>query len=195
MLPALRPTVHLGPLVRAAPAALAGAVPIGVAVALATLVASGCLASRPPLGPASATPVFDPAEFFVGRSTGTGELSIRARGTEPVRVESVGTELADGRVRLVQTIRRGDGEPTERTWVLERQAPGRWTGTLTEARGPVEATVDGNELRIRYRTGPVTTVRQRLRLQPGGRVALNHLSVRVLGVPVARLAERIEKAE
>ena len=166
-----------------------------LALVLGALVLPGCLAGRPALGEGSPTPVFDPGAFFVGRLVGAGELSVRARGTEPVRVESVGTELADGSVRLVQTIRRGDAEPYERTWTLRRRSPGRWTGALTEADGPVEAVVDGNELRIRYRTGAVTTVSQRLLLQPGGRVALNRLTVKVLGVPVARLSERIEKAE
>ena len=168
---------------------------VPLAVCVGALVLSGCLASRPPLGEPSPTPVFDPAAFFVGRSSGQGELSIRARGTEPVRVESVGTRLGDGSVRLVQTITRGDGEPYERTWVLREVSPTRWTGTLTEARGPVEVTVDGNELAIRYRTGTFTTIDQRLLLQPGGDVALNRLTARVLGVPIARLSERIEKAE
>ncbi len=138
--------------------------------------------------------MFDPAEFFVGRSSGQGELSIRARGTEPVRVESVGTRQPDGSVRLLQTIQRGDDEPYDRTWTLRPESPTRWTGTLTEATGPVETMVDGNQLRIHYRTGTFTTVDQRLVLQPGGDVALNRLTVKVLGVPVARLSERIEKA-
>ena len=168
---------------------------VPLALVLGVLLLPGCLAGRPPLGEGSPTPVFDPAEFFVGRSSGEGELSIRARGTEPVRVESVGTELADGSVRLVQKIRRGDSEPYERTWTLRRRSPGQWTGALTEADGPVEAVIDGNELHIRYRTGTFTTVGQRLLLQPGGRVALNRLTVTVLGVPVARLSERIEKAD
>ena len=139
--------------------------------------------------------MFDPAEFFVGRSSGEGQLSIRARGTEPVHVESRGAQLNDGSVRLVQTVRRGDVEPYQRTWVLRRESPTRWTGTLTEAEGPVEATISGNDLRIHYRTGAVTTVDQRLLLQPGADVALNRLTVKVLGLPMARLSERIEKAQ
>ena len=99
-------------------------------------------------------------------------------------------------MQLVQTVRRGvTPTRTSGTWRLRRESAERWTGTLTEAEGPVEATVDGNEFRIRYRTGAVTTVRQRLLLQPGGSVALNRLTVNVLGVPIARLSERIEKAE
>ena len=169
--------------------------PMRSAFVLLLLLLSGCLASQPPLGEPSPTPVFDPAEFFVGRSSGRGTVTIRARGTDTVRVESVGTRQPDGAVRLEQTIRRGDAEPYDRVWTLRQSSPGRWTGELTEADGPVEATVEGNELRIGYRTGTFTTVRQRLLLQPGGDVALNRLTVYVLGVPVARLAERIEKAE
>ena len=161
---------------------------------LLLVVLSGCLASQPPLGDASPTPVFDPAEFFVGRSSGLGTVTIRASGTDTVRVESVGTRQPDGSVRLEQTIQRGDGDPYGRVWTLRPVSPAEWTGELSEADGPVTATVDGNELRIRYKTSATTTVRQRLLLQPGGDVALNRLTVYVLGVPVARLAERIEKA-
>ena len=179
-------------LLRPAPLAGVACAPALVAV---LLVLPGCLAGRPPLGEPSPTPVFDPAEFFVGRSSGLGLLSIRASGTDTVRVESVGTRLDGGAVRLVQTVRRGDAEPYEREWTLRPVSATEWTGTLTEADGPVEVTVNGNELRIRYRTGTFTAIRQRLLLQPGGDVALNRLTATVLGVPVARLSERIAKAE
>lgn len=165
-----------------------------VPLALAAVLLSGCLASRASLGPATDSPVFDPGAFFVGRSSGEGQLSIRGRGTQPVSVESVGTRQPDGSVRLVQSIRRGADAPTERTWSLRPVTETEWTGTLTEATGPVTARVDGNELRIHYRTGPFTAVDQRLRLQPGGDVALNRLTVTLLGLPIARLSERIERA-
>lgn len=185
----------LRPFSRPALLAVAGGLTAVAGGAVWLAVLSGCLVGRPSMGEASPTPVFDPAEFFVGRSSGEGRLSIRTRGTDTVRVESVGTRQPDGAIRLVQTIRRGGGDPYQRTWTLRPVSATEWTGTLTEAEGPVRVTVDGNELRIRYRTGTFTTIDQRLLLQPGGRVALNRLTATVLGVTIARLSERIEKAK
>lgn len=150
---------------------------------------AGCLPALPHVESA-AEPAFDPIAFFSGRTEGLGVLHVRARPPEVVRVESVGAPT-DGGIELRQRIRRGEGAPTDRVWVLRRTGPGAFSGTLTEADGPVEATVEGHTLRVRYRTGRLTTVSQDLVLQPGGRLVLNLMTVRVLGIPVARLTEQI----
>ncbi len=165
------------------------------ALAALVLFASGCLATQPALGAPEAAPTFDPLAFFHGETRGLGTLRIRTRSPQLVRVESTGTPLPGDALRLVQTITRGDGEPTTRTWTLRRVDATTYTGTLTEATGPVTATVVGNELRIHYRTGRFTTVGQTLRLEPGGALALNLTTVRVLGVPVARLTEQIRRVD
>ncbi|PAP78804.1 DUF3833 family protein [Rubrivirga marina] len=156
-----------------------------------TLTFAGCLPALPTVEP-DPEPAFDPIAFFEGRTEGLGVLSIRARTPVVVRVESVGTPIDDG-LELRQTIRLGDDPATTRTWVLKRTGPKTFTGSLTDAEGPVEATAKGNTLRIRYRMGRVTTVAQDLTLQPGGGLALNLMTVRVLGVPVARLTEQIRR--
>ena len=154
-----------------------------------TVLVSGCLPALPHVEPAPA-PTFDPIAFFEGQTEGLGTLDIRGRTPVVVRVESVGTRSGDS-LRLDQTIRRGDDAPYHRTFTFRPDGPGRYSGTLTEADGPVEATVTGNELAIRYSTGRFSSVEQRLTLQPGGRLALNLLTARILGVPVARLTEQI----
>ncbi|MGB3542442.1 DUF3833 family protein [Rubrivirga sp.] len=163
-------------------------------VALALVVLSGCLPAQPRLA-LETEPPFDVFAFFQGETAGLGVLHIRGRAPVPVEVESVGTVLESGDLELVQTITRGDDEPYQRTWTFRALGDGRYTGDLTEATGPVEAEASGNRLVIGYRTGRFTTVSQTLALQPGGRLALNLLSVRVLGVPVARLTEQIRRVE
>lgn len=153
----------------------------------------GCLAGHPRLGEPAETPVFRPEVFFDGATRGEGTLAIRTRGTQTVRVESQGDALPDGSFRLVQTIRLGDDPPSDRTWTFRRTASG-YAATLTEARGPVQVEVAGNDLHIYYKTGRFTSIEQTLRLQPGGDVALNQLTARMMGIPVARISERIEKA-
>ena len=157
-------------------------------------VVAGCLPALPRVEPAAAPP-FDPVAFFEGETEGLGTLDVRTRRPVVVRVESTGEPTPDGGLRLRQSVRRGDGAPSERTWTFTPLGDGRYAGTLTEATGPVEAETDGNRLHLRYRTGRFTTVSQDLALQPGGRLALNLLTVRVLGIPVARLTEQIRTAD
>ena len=159
---------------------------------LLLLALSGCLATHPPAEPVPTAPPFRPEAFFDGHTRGHGSLQILGRGSQRVEVESHGEAQPDGTFRLDQTITRGD-ETTTRTWLLRPTSPTTYTGTLTEARGAVAAETDGNVLRIRYGMGAGLTMRQQLVLQPGGAVALNRSTVRLLGVPIARLAEQIRR--
>lgn len=164
------------------------------ALALLAVALGGCLASHVGLGAPADAPVFRPEVFFDGVTRGEGTLSIRTRGSQPVRVESRGEALTDGTFELVQTIRLGDRAPTDRRWTFRRDGPG-YAATLTEADGPVEIEVSGSELRLGYKTGRFSSIRQTLQLQPGGQVALNQLTAYVLGIPVARLEETIRRAD
>lgn len=158
------------------------------------LTLCGCLAGPPRLGEPADTPVFRPEVFFDGATHGTGTLTIRMRGTRPVSVESQGEMLPDRTFRLVQTIRLGDDDPYDRTWIFRRDGSG-YAATLTEAEGPVEVEIDGNSLHIYYRTGRMTSIEQTLRLQPGGQVALNQLTARMMGIPVAQIEEEIYRVD
>ena len=80
--------------------------------------------------------------------------------------------------------------------VVRRAADGAYVGTLSDASGPVRATVSGNTMSLSYpmkRRG--FRMNQLLTLQPGGRTLLNRASVRLLGVTVARITERIDKVD
>lgn len=156
---------------------------------------AGCLSAHPEGGPAPPAPPFDPFAFFEGRTRGLGTLKVRGAAPEQVRVEGRGERLSDGTFRLEQAVTRGDGEPQTRTWRLRQVGPGQYAGTLTDASGRVTAEAEGSTLRIRYRMGTATTMSQSLALQPGGSVALNRSTVRVLGVPWARLTERIRRLD
>lgn len=69
------------------------------------------------------------------------------------------------------------------------------SGTLTDARGPIAASVAGDVLTIRFTMRHGLKVEQRLRLLPGGQTAQNHLDVRKFGMLVAALDERISRVE
>lgn len=166
---------------------------LATALGGAVLALAGCLAAHPRLT-APDSPEFRPEVFFNGLTRGTGTLRIRGRAAQTVRVESLGTPQPDGSFRLDQTVWIGDAAPRLRSWQMRRAPSGDYTATLTDASGPVRVRVEGATLRLRYRLNAVATMHQRLVLKPDGQSALNQATVRVLGLPWARLAEDIVRA-
>lgn len=144
---------------------------------------------------AAATPDFDPFRFFAGQTRGEGALKVILRGPVAVTVEGAGRVDPDGTLVLDQVIAEGQKPPRTRQWRLRRVAPGRYQGTLTDARGPVLGEVTGDRLHLRFTTPQGFKVEQWLTLAPDGRSAVNRLEARRLGVKVATLDERITKRD
>lgn len=142
---------------------------------------------------ASPTPVFNAEEFFTGRSEGRGTVKVKLKPASTVRVSSVG-KVEQGVLILDQKVER-PGKPTEqRQWRMRKAGPGRYTGTLSDADGPVRGEVTGNCLHLRYKLkkGGVQAD-QYLYLQADGRSALNRMSIRKFGIHVATVEETIRK--
>ena len=164
----------------------------GVIAGLAALTA--CTAAAPPEAQ-QAGPAFDPIAFFTGTSHGDGKLDQIMKGTRSVTVDSVGTPEADGSITLAQHIVTQGDKPRDRVWKLKQVAPGRYSGSLTDANGPVETIAVGRAIRIRYPMKGGLKVEQWLVALPGGRVLDNRLTVTKWGMKVASLHERITKVD
>jgi len=147
------------------------------------------------LAAATATATFDPLRFFAGQTNGKGELKVILRRRVPVSVAGSGTVQPDGSLVLDQVIEEGAKAPRARRWHLRRMSPGRYVGTLTDARGPVTAEADGSRLHLSFATPSGFKVQQWLTLAPDGRSADNVLRATRLGITVATLRERIVKAD
>jgi hypothetical protein len=96
-------------------------------------------------------------------------------------------------LRLTQRISEGTKKPRVRTWIMRPAGPGRFTGSLTDAQGPVDITVTGPRAVIRYRIPSGMLIHQQLALQPDGRTILNRLKAYRYGVRLAVLDETIRK--
>lgn len=143
--------------------------------------------------PSPAAPAFEVSDFFTGRTEGEGVLNVMMSGSRAVRVSSVGRREPAGWVVLDQEIRE-EGKPARtRSWRLREVGPGRYTGTLSDADGPVTGLVTGNRLRLSFRMRGGMDVDQWLTLAPGGRWARNVLRVSKFGMTVATLDETIRK--
>ena len=141
---------------------------------------------------ATAAP-FDPVALFEGRTRGTGVLRVVLKAPQAVRVESVGSIAEDGTLVLRQQIDVEREKPRQRVWRLKRTGPMSYSGTLSDARGPVTVTAERGTIRIRYRSTDGLSVQQWLTPAADGAAIDNRMAFSKLGVTVARLTERIEK--
>lgn len=155
---------------------------------LLTLTLTACTSVELPAGPAP----LDPIAFFTGVTNGEGSLDTLIARPVPVSVSSLGF-LEHGGLKLIQRIEEGDKPDRVRTWTMRRSAADRYTGTLTDAEGPVAITVAGPRATIRYRTPSGLRIQQQLALQPDGRTLLNRLEAYKFGIRVATLEETIRK--
>ena len=162
------------------------------AAAAAVLALSGCTATA--ALPAASGATFDPIAFFAGSSHGEGMLDTITGSPVPVRVDSIGRTQGNALV-LDQTIRQGDKPARVRRWTMRPVAPNYYSGTLTDAVGPVQVTTSGPRAYIRYAMEGGLQVEQQLALQADGKTVLNRLQVRKFGLRVATLTETIRKLD
>ena len=90
---------------------------------------------------------------------------------------------------------RGTKPPKHREWRIRETLPGHYSGTLSDAGGPISGRSSKNRLHLSYRTKSGFMVDQYLTLAPDGRSAANRLIARKMGVTVAHLDETISKID
>ena len=140
--------------------------------------------------PAQAPRAFDPVAFFTGATQGRGTLKEVLGKAKRVSVQSIGRVGKDGWLVLDQKVAI-EGDPVrQRQWRLKPVAPGKYRGTLSDAKGPVEAEVSGQSARIRYVMKGGIKVDQKLTPLPGGKALNNRATFRKFGMKVATLKER-----
>ena len=161
------------------------------------LAAAGLLAGCSSLAPesfVSGTPEMRPETFFAGTTRSSGVLEDRGGApTRRLHVAGTGRPLANGDLELVQDVTFDQDAPTRRTWVLHRLDAHRYTASLTDAADTVQGEAYGDLFHLRYtlRSPPGGTMEQWMYLQPDGSTVVNEATIRLLGVVVARLSERI----
>ena len=161
-----------------------------VGLVLAACVSLPFAAPAPAQAPAARG--FDAVAFFSGRTTGEGQLKKMFSAAQATRVTGVGR--VEGAVLVLdQTVMIAGEKPRERQWRLRADGPGRWTGTLSDARGPVNASAAGPVLTIAYTSNDGMGIVQTVTLAADGRSARNLMKVKKFGMAVATLDETIRR--
>ena len=160
--------------------------------AFAGILILGCSGSSQA---APAAPTFNVVRFFEGRTEGQARLKVIFKAARGVKVQSRGRVQPDGTLVLIQDIHE-EGKPARtREWKMREVSPGRFSGTLTDAVGPVTGESKGNRFHVRYSMKGGFQAEQWLTLQPDGRTVLNSMHVTKLKVRVATLEETIRKID
>lgn len=145
------------------------------------------------LPPPLPSPVFDPARFFAGHTEGTGRLTVILARHQPVHVDGRGRVDGAGVLTLDQTVTEGAKVPTTRRWTFTPAGPERYSGTLTDATGPVAGDVTGNRLHLHFHMKGGVIADQLIDLASDRQSAHNLMTFRKFGVVVARLDETIRR--
>jgi hypothetical protein len=133
---------------------------------------------------ASAASIDDPLKFFEGRTESIG--TVRLAMKKPFRSRAIGRGQirADGTLDLVQRVEDDGEQPRERRWRIRQVAPGRYSGTMSEAKGPVIVEQVGGRYRFRFRMQGSVAVEQWLTPMPDGRSAKSNVIIRKYGLRV-----------
>ena len=143
-------------------------------------------------GTAAANEQSDPMRFFEGRTESISTVKLIMR--KPFSSRSLGRgDIANGVLNLVQRVEEDDKAPFDRRWRMRQVGPGRFTGTMTDAIGPVTVDEVGDRYRFRFKMKGNVSVEQWLTPLPGGKVARSKVTIRKLGMTVGRSEGTVRK--
>jgi hypothetical protein len=100
------------------------------------------------------------------------------------RAVGKGVLKTDGTLDLIQRVEDEGQQPRERRWRMRQVSPGHFSGTMSEAKGPVTVEAVGGRYRFRFRMDGSIAVEQWLTPMPDGRSARCVFSIRKYGIRV-----------
>jgi hypothetical protein len=141
-------------------------------------------------------PKLDMVAFFTGRTHADNIIKIALHSPRKLIVDSVGGHNREGEFVLIDTVHE-EGKPVRtRTWVMHPVGPDHFTGSLSDAVGPVDVVVRGDSATINYlmRDGRLK-IAQQIQLQGDGKSLSNHVVARKFGLTFAHVDGTIRKLD
>lgn len=145
---------------------------------------------------ASAPPprALDLPGFFNGRTHADNDLKIVFHRPTKLIVDSIGKRQGSEFIQT-DTVHEGDKPVRTRIWRTHEISPGHFTGTLTDATGPVDIAVHGNGVIIRYTMKGGLDILETMELQGDGKTLSNHVIAKKLGLTFARVEGSVRKLD
>ena len=146
-------------------------------------------------GKAAASSIEDPLRFWEGRTESLSTVKVVMK--KPFRTRAIGRGRIrpDGSLELIQRVEEGGNPPKERRWHIRRVGPGRYAGTMSEARGPVTIEEVDGRFRFRFKMKGNLAAEQWLTPRPGGKAAISKLIIKKLGMVVGRSEGTVRKLD
>ena len=158
-----------------------------------SLVPAVLLSLALPFAPAKAERTLEPLRFFEGRTEMLSLVKVMMKKPYSSRTIGRGHILPDGSLSLVQQI-QDPGKPTrQRRWKIRKIGPGKYTGTMSEAIGPVQVQEIGGRFHFRFSMKGKLAIEQWITPMPGGKTARTRMTARKLGMSVATSEGTIRK--
>ena len=147
--------------------------------------------------PASSTdkPKLDMLAFFAGKTHADNVLKVVLKKPVPLIVDSIGGKGDRGDFVMIETVREGDKPVRQRKWIMRQAGPNHFTGSLTDAVGPVDVQIDGDTATIRYVMKGGLKIEQHLKLSADGRTLSNQVVAKKVGLKFARVEGIVRKVD
>ena len=139
--------------------------------------------------------LFTPQNGLSGPSHGDGSLRLFLGHPRAFHVHSLGQSESDGSFTLKQTVAFDGKETQTRLWDIQQVAPLHYTGTLSDAAGPVSGHTSGRRLLLKYRIKGPLVMHQTLELMPDGKTIENVGRITLFGIPVGSMHEKIRRGD
>ncbi len=148
---------------------------------------------------ADGRPLFDPVEFFTGRTSSYGVMENRGGAPQQiVRTETRG-EREEDTLRLEQDLILGV-KRQHRSWRIRKLDAQHFEATANDMIGTARGEARGNVFHWTFTLAlspgnPLTRVQmsQWMYLQPDGKSMVNHSTIRKLGVVLAQVTEQFRR--
>ena len=140
-----------------------------------------------------AAPLTDPLRFFEGRTESVSTVKVIAKKPFLSRSLGRGEIKPDGTLHLVQRVEEDEKPPFDRRWRIRQVGPGRFSGTMTDAKGPVTVEEIGGRYRFRFKMKGNVSVEQWLTPMPDGKSARSKVTIRKLGITVGHSEGTVRK--
>jgi hypothetical protein len=136
--------------------------------------------------PASADAgIRQPLRFFEGRTEMVSTVKVIMKKPYRSRTLGNGRILGDGSLTLLQQVYDEGQPPKQQRWTVHQVGPGRYSGTMTEAVGPVAVNEVAGRFRFKFKIKGNLAVEQWLTPSADGNSARSNLTVRKYGMKVA----------
>jgi hypothetical protein len=137
----------------------------------------------------------DPLRFFEGRTESTSLVKIVTKKPFHSRAVGQGQIAPDGTLTLIQRVEDQGQLPKERRWKMRKTGPGTYSGTMSEARGPVAVNEVDGKFRFRFRMEGSVAVEQWLIPAADGKSAASKVTIRKYGLVVGHSDGVIKKLD